>query len=124
MQNVVKLNDTIIKQPNKGLEFSFETTFTDDTERVITGALNLTPMFTVEAFSYEASDLTVEEMTTILQIVAKGKKFKLHYLSPYYGTWRDDYFYVGKGGLSIGSWQANKERYDSLQIQMTGVNPI
>lgn len=123
-QDYIKINNTKIRQPDEGLGYDFETTYTEDTTRVQSGVLHLSPMFTVEAFSYTASYLTVDEMRTILQKVAKGRRFTLHYFSPYYGTWRDDLFYVGKGSLSIGRLNEATERFDSLSFNMVGVNPI
>lgn len=123
-QDKVKINDIEIKQPDQGLGYEFETTYTEDSVRVQSGVLHLTPMFTVESFSYEASNLTAAEMSKILQLVSTGKRFKLHYRSPYYGKWRDDYFYVGKGSVNIGSWKEDKERYENLSFNMIGVNPI
>ena len=123
-QNYIKMNGTVILQPDEGLGYDFETTYTEDTTRVQSGVLHATAMFTVESFSYAASWLTKDEMKTILQIVAKGKPFTLHYFSPYYGAWRDDKFYVGKGSLSIGRLNTEEERYESLSFNMIGVNPI
>lgn len=123
-QEYMKINDLVVKQPDQGLGYDFETTFTNDSTRVQNGVLHITPMFTVESFSYTATNLTNEEMTTILQNMAKGNKFKLHYRSPYYGEWRDDYFYVGKGSMKIGLWKESEERYDSLSFNMIGVNPL
>ncbi len=124
MQEYVKFNDIKVKQPDKGLGYGFETTYTPDSTRTQDGKGHFTPMFTNESFSYTASWLTRQEMSQILQIVAKGNNFKLHYLSPYYGQWRDDMFYVGKGSLSIGRWNEGKEIYESLSFNMIGVNPI
>lgn len=123
-QNYIKINGTKIKQPDEGLGYSFETTYTSDSTRVQSGAMHATPMFTVESFSYTASDLTIAEMQTILQMVAKGGNFTLHYFSPYYGQWRDDTFYVGKGSLEIGRLTDGGEYFDSLSFNMVGVNPI
>ena len=123
-QDHIKINDTLIRQPDKGLGYSFETTYTEDTTRVQSGVLHASPMFTAESFSYEASYLTKAEMQTILQLVAKGKPFKLHYYSPYYGVWRDDQFYVGKGSLAIGRLTDGGELFESLSFNMVGVNPI
>jgi len=99
MQERMKINDIIVRQPDKGLGYNFETTYT-------------------------ATWLTKEEMSLILRNVGKGKNFKLHYLSPFYGAWRDDTFYVGKGSLAIGRWNEEEERYESLSFNMIGVNPI
>ena len=124
MQDVYKINGTEIHQPDDGLGYDFETTYTTDSTRVQSGNGHFTPMFTVEAFSYEASFVTVDEMCFILQAVAKGQNFTLHYWSPYYGEWRTDTFYVGKGSLKIGSLIEDGELFDSLSFNMIGVNPI
>lgn len=123
-QDRLKINGVEVKQPDTGLGYEFETTYSEDSGRVQNGVLFITPLFTVEAFSYSATDLTEAEMSQILQIVATGSKFTLHYRSPYYGGWRDGEFYVGKGSLSIGSWKENEERYDSLSFNMIGANPL
>lgn len=123
-QNYITINGVKIKQPDEGLGYSFETTYTSDSTRVQSGAMHATPMFTVESFSYAASYLTIAEMQTILQKVAKGGNFTLHYFSPYYGQWRDDTFYVGKGSLEIGRLTDGGEYFDSLSFNMVGVNPI
>ena len=115
---------TTIKQPVENMGYSFETTYTADTTRVQSGALHASSMFTVEQLSYSAKNLTISEMSAILQIIAKGTPFSLHYFSPYYGTWRDDTFYVGQGSLNIGRLKEDKERFESLSFNMTGVNPI
>lgn len=123
-QNYIKINGIKIRQPDKGLGYDFETTYTEDTTRVQSGVLHSTAMFTVESFSYTASFLTVAEVRTILQLIARGGTFTLHYFSPFYGTWRDDRFYVGKSSLSIGCLCEDGELFDSLSFNMVGVNPI
>lgn len=123
-QEYIKLNNVIIPQPDTGLGYDFETTYTEDSTRVQSGTLHASAMFTVESFSYKASWLTREEMKTVLQIVAKGRPFTLHYLSPYYGAWRDGKFYVGKGSLRVGQWNETEARYEQLSFNMIGVDPI
>ncbi len=115
---------TKIKQPDENMGYSFETTYTEDTTRVQSGVLNNKPMFTVEAFTYHATNVSVAEMRQILQYVVKGYNFKLHYFSPYYGDWKTDLFYVGKGDLAIGRLNESNEYYEELSIQFTGVNPL
>lgn len=119
-----KLNSTLIRQPDSGLSYDFETTYTADTTRTQNGVLHPSRMFTVESFGYKATGLTIAEMKTILQIVAKGVPYTMHYFSPYYGTWRDDTFYTGKGSLAIGYLNESTGQYDSLSFNMVGVNPI
>ena len=123
-QQYVMINDIVIKQPDAGLSYDFETTYTDDSGRVMSGAAHVVPMFTVESFGYTASNLTEAEMQQILELVAKGGTYRLHYRSPYYGGWRTGNFYTGRGSLSIGSWKEDEERYESLSFNMVGVNPI
>ena len=123
-QEYIKLNGTVIRQPDEGLGYDFETTYTEDSTRMLNGTMYASAMFTVESFSYTASWLTREEMRAILQTVARGRPFTLHYLSPYYGAWRDGRFYVGKGSLSVGRWNEDEERYESLSFNMIGVDPI
>lgn len=123
-QKKIKLNSTEIRQPDEGLAYSFETTFASSTKRVASGRLSANPMFTVEALTYTATGATVAEVKQILQIIAKGNSFSLYYFSPYYGAWRTDTFYVGRGDLTIGTLDEDGERYDSITFQMTGVNPI
>lgn len=124
MQHVIKINDIEIYQPDEGLQASFETTYTSDSTRVQSGVMHATPMFTVEQFTYTATDIPVADAKTIIQQVIKGNPFKLHYFSPYYGQWRDGMFRVGKGQYSIGSLLADKERLSSLTFNMTGDNPL
>lgn len=123
-QQKIQMNGITIKQPDKDMACGFETTYSEDSGRGMIGNAHLTPLFTVEAFTYSATDLTVAEMQQILRIVARGEKFTLHYFSPFYGKWRDAKFYVGQGNLSIGTLEADGERYESLTFNMTGVDPI
>lgn len=124
-QDKIKMNDIVIWQPEKDMSYSFESTYTSDSTRVQSGSGHFTPMFTVEQYSYSAKNIPQKEATKILQIIAKGKKFKLHHFSMYYGAWRDDYFYVGKSGnISIGSLSSDKEYLSELSFNMTGVEPI
>ena len=119
-QEYITLNGVIIRQ----LGYDFETTYTEDSTRAMNGTLYASAMFTVESFNYTATWLTREEMRTVLQVIAKGRPFTLHYMSPFYGAWRDGRFYVGKGSLAVGRWNEAKERYDSLSFNMIGVDPI
>lgn len=124
MQDKYKINDIEIFQPDSDLQASFETTYTSDSARVQSGVMHATPMFTVEQFSYTATDVPVKEVKTILQQVIKGKSFKLHYFSPYYGVWRDGNFRVGKEQLQIGTLKEDGEKISSLSFNMTGDEPL
>lgn len=124
MQDQIKINGNVIKQPDSGLVYNFETTYREDATRSMAGKLYAEPLFTVYQLEYTATHLTIAEMTQILTAVATGNAFSLHYFSPYHGTWRTDYFRVGKGQLNIGSLEENGEYYDELSFNMTGDDPL
>ena len=124
MEEMIKINGSEIYQPDSGLKSGFETTFTKDSGRVQSGVMHASPMFTVEQFSYSATDVPIKEATKILKMIVHGRPFVLHYFSPYYGMWRDDSFRVGKGSLSIGNLKKGEEKLLSLSFNMTGDNPI
>lgn len=124
MQNKIKINGIEIWQPDEGLQNSFETTYSEDSTRVQSGVAHFTPLFTVEQYGYTATHIPTTEASVILQQIAKGNAFTLHYFSPIYGIWRNDLFRVGKGQCSIGSLEENGEYLSSLSFNMTGENPI
>ena len=124
-KNRYRINGTDIWQPDKDLAFSFATTYTESSQRSQYGTGYFTPMFTVEQYGYKASNIPVVEASKILQMIAKGRKFTLHYFSPYYGTWRDGKFYVGQSqNVSIGELSEDEQKLSTLEFNMTGVNPL
>lgn len=124
MQDSIKINGVEIYQPDSGLKYAFESTYTKDSTRTQDGKGHFTPLFTVEQLGYSANGIPVADAATIIQMVAKGQNFTLHYFSTYYGVWRDGTFYVGKGDCQIGTLEENGEFLSSLSFNMTGVNPI
>lgn len=118
-------NWLVLPQPDSGaLSYDFETTYTEDSGRVQTGVAVVSPLFTVEALGYSRAAVSKTMLSQILQIIAKGQQFQLHYFSAYYGAWRTSWFYVGKGQLGIGRLNENKELFTSLEFNMVGVNPL
>lgn len=125
MQDLIRINGVDIFQPDEGLSYNFETTYTEDSTRLQTGNANFVPMFTVEQLSYSATDIPMEKATEILQMIALGHEFTLHYFSVFYGGWRDGTFRVGKSNtISIGSLEENNEKLSSLSFNMTGDEPL
>lgn len=125
MQDLIRINGVDIFQPDEGLSYAFESTYTEDSTRLQSGDANFVPMFTVEQLAYTATDIPMEEATKILQMIAKGNDFTLHYYSVYYGGWRDGKFRVGKSNsISIGSLEENNEKLSSLSFNMTGDKPL
>lgn len=123
-QDRIRINNTDIYQPDKGLSYNFETTYTEDSARVQNGRGYFTPIFTVEQLGYKATHIPQKEATKILRMIDKGQQFTLHYFSMHYGIWRDAAFYAGQGSMEIGSLEEGEEYLDSLSFNMTGVNPI
>ena len=124
MQDRIRINGQDIFQPDQGLQYNFETTYTEDSTRLQNGQANFVGMFTVEQLSYTATDIPALEASKILQQVIKGEPFTLHYFSVYYNRWRDDTFRVGKGQYSIGALEEGGEKLSSLSFNMTGDNPL
>ena len=123
MQERITFNGATIKQPIK-FDPNFASTSSEDSGNTIDGTMHNTVLFTKESFNAEFSDLTLEEMSLILQQVVGKNQFMMHYLSPYYGKWRDDYFYVAEGSLTTGTWKVNEEKWESLSFSVVGVNKI
>ena len=124
MQDCIKINGIVIRQPDEGMSYNWETTYTEDTTRLQDGRLVETPMFTVEQLGYSVTRISVADAHKIIKQIWGGKRFKLHYFSLYYNKWRDDTFYVGKGSLSIGSLSEDNEYLSSLSFNLVGVNPV
>lgn len=122
-QDRITFNGITIKQPTK-FDPNFASTSSEDSGNTINGTMHNTVLFTKESFDAEFSDLTLEEMSLILRQVVGKNQFTMHYLSPYYGKWRDDYFYVAEGSMETGSWKADEERWDKLSFSVVGVNKI
>lgn len=124
MQETIKINGIEIFQPDEGLNYNFETTYSSDSTRVQSGQAHFTPLFTVEQLGYTATDIPVADAKKIIEQIIKGHAFTLHYYSVYYGTWRDAKFRVGKGQFAIGSLKAGEEKLTSLSFNMTGEEPL
>ena len=121
-----KIDDAVIKQPDS-VAPNWETTYTEDSGRVMSGIAELDPMFTVESYSIEWSWLTPEEASAILTRIiptASTPHFKLHYFNWVKGRWMDGEFYVGKGSLDVATLKDDYEHLDKISCNVIGVNPI
>ena len=124
MAEKIKINGIEIKQPLEGLGYRFKKMYSSDSTFVQSGREYTTTVGTYEEFTYSAADLKKEELSIILQQIIDEEVFVLHYMSPYYGEWRDDEFKVESASVSVGRWVESDERYKSLTFTMTGVNSI
>lgn len=119
-----KMNGASIYQPDKDMGYNLETTYSEGSNRTQFGKALLTPLFTVEQYSYEASNVPVIEANKILKVIAKGKTFSLYHWSLYHMEWRTDPFYVGKASLTIGEISPDLKIVSKISFNMQGVNPL
>lgn len=115
---------TIITQPDSGLQFSYETTYTEDSGRVQSGVAIVAPMFTVKAYAYTKTQPTTAEVSAILDFIAKGGKFDMYCFNPKTAAWGWDTYYVGQGSMAIGELDPTTGTYSSFTFNAIGVNPI
>lgn len=115
---------TLIAQPDKGLGFNFETTYTEDSGRIQNGEAIVAPMFTVKSYNYSKSSPLIGDVKTILGFIANGEKFDMYAFDPTTGLWSWDTYYVGQGSMAIGYLTADGGHYDSFSFNAVGVNPI
>ena len=126
MQNRIAIDGWSKIQPTK-FEWNFSTTSTEDSGRVMSGQAMLTPLFTVEQFSVEYSNLKPADVSALLQkIVQRPSKvyFSLYYFSPYFGVWRTADFYVGNGSLKIRTLKESEENMQSVSFNIIGREPL
>ena len=123
MQEMYKINGVVIFQPDSELGWNFETTYTPDSTRAQSGIGYFTEMFTTQSFAYQASHVPVEEWTKISQMIV-GKKFDLYAWNPHFGKWMTHRCYVGKGSLTIGSLEEDRETYSKISFNMIDVKPL
>lgn len=122
-QDCYKINGSKIWQPDRDIEYSWETTYTEDSGRDMNGSGHFTPMFTVRQYSYTASNIPVAEVAKILKIIDGGRKFTLHTWSPRDAKWKDVICYVGQSqGCTIGTLESGQERYTSFSFNCTEVD--
>ena len=108
-------------------DWDFATTSTEDSGRPMSGVALITPLFTTESFTVEYSKLTIAQTSTLLHAIVQrpGKPyFTLHYFSPYFGTWRNGQFYVGKGTLRIRTLKVGEEEMKSISCNFVGKEPL
>lgn len=123
LQRKITIDGVEIWQPDMGLAWNYETTYTKDSTRVQSGEGHFSELFTVQSYGYKATGVPPEEVSKILQLVV-GRKFKLSCFCPYYNRWMTDTFYVGKGSLSLDSIVRDNEVSSDLSFNMISLDPL
>lgn len=109
-------------QPTE-MNYSFETTSTEDSGRAMSGKMYDTPMFTVEAFDVVYENLTIAQTSAILKKIVKKPNspyVNVHYFSPYHGAWRDGVFGVSQGTLKVQTLEKGYECMNSVSFRIVG----
>lgn len=122
-QQKIKINNVEIWQPDEDLGWDFEITYTQDSGRTQDGSGHFTPMFTIESFSYKATDVPIAEWSKISKMII-GKNFDLYCFNPHFGKWMTHRCCVGKGSLQIKSLEQKYERYSSISFNMADIKPL
>lgn len=125
-QERIKVGTFHEKQPTK-FDYQFSTTQTNDSGRSQSGKARLSPLFTVEAFDVEYTELTAEEASKLLKIIVPRPNnvyFLLRYFSPYEGKWQERYFYVGAGSLKVKTLKVGNETMQSISCSFVGRDKI
>ena len=113
-----------IAQPEQGMGFDYETTYTEDSGSVQSGVAVVTPLFTVKSFSYTRTHPTVAQVAQILSYILSGKKYEMYCFNPETASWEWDVYYTGKGNMAIGHLTKDGGYYDGFSFNAVGVNPI
>lgn len=117
-----KINGLLIPQPDEDMQCSFETTYSEGSNRTQKGVALITPLFTVIQYSYKATNVPVDEKSTnLVNAIIKGKPFILYHWLAHKNEWRSEKFYVGKMHYNI---RHVGEYYSEISFNMQGVNPL
>lgn len=123
MQDVIKLNDIVIEQPNE-YGISLATTSTEDSDRTQDLIMHNTPMGTIGSYSLKWEYIKVSKASEILRQVINKPSFKVHYFDMYYGAWKDAYFYASNFEITPLTLEDGYEMVDEMSFNIVGINPI
>lgn len=123
MQDVIKLNDIVIEQPNE-YGISLATTSTEDSDRTQDLIMHNTPMGTICSYSLKWEYIKVSKASEILRQVINKPSFKAHYFDMYYGVWKDAYFYASNFEITPLTLEYGYEMVDEMSFNIVGINPI
>ena len=116
MQDKIKFNNIVPKQPDAAPEFTWEDTYTDDSGRDLSGTFHGQFLYRIWSFSFTWTGLTTTELSTILTQIQNPNGFTMHYFNPKTAAWTDDTFYVGRGSLVVRTLEEGHEYYDSIKF--------
>lgn len=124
-QEQLKFNGIEIPWPDKdGYTVQISTTSTSDSDRTQDLVMHNTPIGSVGSYGLKWTDLTKEEVATILSQVLDRPSFSAHYFDIKTATWKDADFYATTFSITPIDLTDQHERIEELSFNIIGIRPI
>lgn len=124
-QEQLKFNGIEIPWPDKdGYTVQISTTSTSDSDRTQDLVMHNTPIGSVGSYGLKWTDLTKEEVATILCQVLDRPSFSAHYFDIKTATWKDADFYATTFSITPIDLTDQHERIEELSFNIIGIRPI
>ena len=124
-QEQLKFNGVAIPWPDQdGYTIQISTTSTSDSDRTQDLVMHNTPIGSVGSYGLKWTDLTKEEVTTILSQVLDRPSFSAHYFDIKTATWKDADFYATTFSITPIDLTDQHERIEELSFNIIGIRPI
>lgn len=124
-QEQLKFNGIEIPWPDKdGYTVQISTTSTSDSDRTQDLVMHNTPIGSVGSYGLKWTDLTKEEVATILSQVLDRPSFSAHYFDIKTANWKDADFYATTFSITPIDLTDQHERIEELSFNIIGIRPI
>lgn len=124
-QEQLKFNGVAIPWPDQdGYTIQISTTSTSDSDRTQDLVMHNTPIGSVGSYGLKWTDLTKEEVATILSQVLDRPSFSAHYFDIKTATWKDADFYATTFNITPIDLTDQHERIEELSFNIIGIRPI
>lgn len=124
-QEQLKFNGIVMPWPDEdGYTVDISTTSTDDSDRTQDLVMHNTPIGSVGSYGLKWSDLTKEEVASILNQVLDRPSFLAHYFDVKTAAWKDAYFYATTFHITPIDLSDKNERIEELSFNIIGIRPI
>lgn len=124
-QEQLKFNGVAIPWPDQdGYTIQISTTSTSDSDRTQDLVMHNTPIGSVGSYGLKWTDLTKEEVATILSQVLDRPSFSAHYFDIKTATWKDADFYATTFSITPIDLTDQHERIEELSFNIIGIRPI
>ena len=123
MQDYIRFNGVVVKQPDK-YSAVLATTSTSDSDRDMALVMHNTPIGTVAGYDIEWSYLTAQEAAAILSQVLNRPSFTVHYYNILTASWEDGEFYASNFNAPAKILEEDEEYWEALSFNIRGINPV